>query len=219
MDSASSNEMVDQSVWMEAKDRAMVGNLTPNETTLEEEYSESELEFDKMAAQVKHLYQPIDFLQSAVTNSLLLFKVSLGLSKTSLVEDCFLRLKVAAGSHSDGMEIVKTSDGPRKLSVSPDVWRTLSDDTQSAISHFNSMLSSAHKYLGSRELKLTDIKLKLSDMKLLPKSQAKERELKGLKGIIKSINSFSLEIDSLFAEINTASVVFEHIVALNGTNN
>lgn len=213
MDSVSSNEMTDQSAWNEARERTL---LTQEESILDTEEAMSEIQFDKMAAQIKHLYQPIEFLTSAVMNSLLLFKVSLGLTKNSTIEECFRQLKSSIGD-SPGLEIIKTADGPRKLSVTMEIWRTLSDDLQSAVSHFNSMLGSSHKYIGNKELKLTDIQLKLDDIRLLPKTKEKEREYKKLKGIVKQINEFSNDIDSLFSEINSASEVFDHqILTLNG---
>ena len=177
----------------------------------------AEVQFDKMSAEIKHLYQPIDFLRNAVLNSRLLFKVSLGLSRSSTMEECFQELKTATNGLA-GIELIKTSDGPHKLSVTPELWKCLSDDIQASVKHFNSMLSSSHKYLGSKELKLTDIQLKLEDMKLLPKRNGRANEYMQLQEITKAINEFTNEITILFDEITSASKILEHqvLVSING---
>ena len=213
-DSGSPSEMLDcdQSAWIEAREMA---STTPGESNLEDEETVSEIQFDKMAAQVRQLYQPVEFLRSAVTNSLLLFKVSLRLSKTSTMEDCFVKLKKAVSGSSDSIELINTSDGPRKLSTTTELWWTLGEEFQSSITHFNSMLSSCHKYLGSMELKLTDIQIKLDDMKLLPRKRERDREYKQLEGIVKSINDFSFEIETLFNEITVASKIFQHQIDID----
>ncbi len=200
---------------MEAREMVMTGDTIHHESNSEAEDTTAEIQFDKMAAQIRHLYQPVEFLQNAVINSFLLVKVSLKLTRTSSIKDCFEQLKMAVGDSGDSIELINTSDGPRKLSITNELWRTLSDDVQSSISHFNSMLSSCHKYLGNKELKLTDIQIKLDDMQLLPRKHERNREYKQLKGIVKSINDFSLEIETMFNEISAASQILEHQIEFN----
>lgn len=135
--------------------------------------------------------------------------MTLGLTQDATMIDCFHVLKDTDNSMS--IELVNTSDGPHKLTVSNSVWTTLPDNIQAAIKHFNSLMSSCHKFLGSRELKLADIQLKLEDIQLLPlTSKDKERELDRLKLIPASIQEFTRQIETLFQSISEAGKLLEY---------
>lgn len=136
--------------------------------------------------------------------------MALGLSKDSTITSCFEVLKQSVKDPSMSMELINTADGPHKLSVPATTWSLLPENVQAAIKQFNSMMSSCHRFIGSRELKVVDIQLKLEDLQLLPLTEEKAQELQKLKEILPRIDEFTKQVETLFADISIASKLFDH---------
>lgn len=175
------------------------------------EQAQAESSFDKIATQIRSVNKPLEILRSSITNSLLLFRMALGLTQDATMSSCFEVLKEAATSGSVTLELVNTSDGPHKLTIENGSWEELPDDIQAAIKHFNSLVSLCHKFLGSRELKMADISLKLEDLQLLPLTKEKEKERQALHDIPVQIDKFTEEIGKLFETISTAGKILEYV--------
>lgn len=175
----------------------------------------AEAQFNKIGGQIKQLYKPVVMQRNAVTNSLLLFKMALGLTQDATITACF-QILYNELQGSAGLEVINTSDGPHKLKVSPEIWPTLSEEMKASIKHFNSMLSSCHKYLGSRELKVVDVQLKLDDLQLLPMTRDNVEAFNELKDIPCKIDEFTRVIEAIFKDIAITSKILEyHVTVLN----
>lgn len=206
------------SVWDEARQRSLPDvSATDKPDHVENDQAFTESQFNRISKQVLQLYKPIEMLRSAITNSLLLFRMALGLTQDATMISCFEVLRDSTDRRST-MELINTADGPHKLSVPTNVWNELPDNIQAGIKHFNSMLSSCHKFIGSRELKLVDIQLKLDDLQLLPLSEEKSEEYQKLRVIPVKIDEFTCEIESLFTDITRAGKLLEYQVHINGTS-
>lgn len=174
-------------------------------------------QFSKIAKQLKHLHQPILIQQNAIVNSHLLFKMALGLSREATFMACFGRLKEHFSPND--IEVMMAADGPHKLKVKPTAWEKMSDSMQAAVKHFNSLISSCHKYLGSKELKIVDIQLKLDDLHLLLSLlPEKQEEFDTLNAIPESMNELSRHVETIFRDITSASKLLDHQVLENGSN-
>lgn len=147
--------------------------------------------------------------RSAITNSLLMFKMALGLTQDASLHACFQLLRTVM-THTTSIELVSAADGPHKLSVSEEAWMAMDDDKQSAVKHFNAMLSSCHRFLGAKELKSVDIQLKLEELQLLPLTESRFEEFQSLKQIPTTIDRFAKEVESLLRSISRAGKVLEY---------
>ena len=174
-------------------------------------------QFDEIAQQILQIYKPIEMLHAGIDNSLLLFKMALGLTQDVTLINCFEVLKNSVDSSHLPLELINTADGPHKLHVPTSTWSLLPEHIQTAIKQFNSMLSSCHRYIGSCELKLVDIQLKLEDLHLLPLPEHKAQELQKLEEILPRIKQFTNKVETLFYDINEGGKLLEH--QISGTSN
>ena len=143
--------------------------------------------------------------------------MALGLSQEATFAACFGRLK----EHflPNDIEVMMAADGPHKLKVKPAAWEKMSDSMQAAVKHFNALVSSCHKYLGSKELKIVDIQLKLDDLHLLLSLlPEKQEEYDTLSQIPESVNELSRHVETLFRDITSASKLLDYHVMENGGN-
>ena len=171
----------------------------------------NEAQADRLSQEIRLLYRPVEMQRSAITNSLLMFKMALGLTQEATLHACFQLLRVSM-TRTSSIELVCAADGPHKLSVSEDTWSAMDESNQSAVKHFNAMLSSCHRFLGAKELKAVDIQLKLEELQLLPLTENKFEEFQKLKDIPNVIERFAKEVESLLRSISRAGKVLEYHV-------
>jgi hypothetical protein len=169
----------------------------------------TDADFDEISKQIHQLYKPIQLLRSAFFNSLSLFKMALGLTQEATMYTCFETLKSLVYD-SSCIELISSGNSPHKLSVSEAYWVQLPTNVQDAIKHFNALLSSSNRFIGSRELKAVDIQLKLEDIQLLPLTEEKARDLQKLRSILTEIDKFTQDVETLFNDVTIANKVFEH---------
>lgn len=170
---------------------------------------------DRLTQEIRLLYRPVEMQRSAITNSLLMFKMALGLTQEATLRACFQLLRVSM-TRTSSIELVCAADGPHKLSVSEDTWSAMDESKQSAVKHFNAMLSSCHRFLGAKELKAVDIQLKLEELQLLPLTESKFEEFQKLKKIPLTIDRFAKEVESLLRSVSRAGKILDYHVDLPG---
>lgn len=180
---------------------------------------EKNSEIDKIEHDVKVMYRPMEMQKSAIDNSRLMFKMALGLAQEASFYSCFEVLRDASAVRVSGVELISTDDGPKKLSVAEDVWSSFSEDMRAAVRHFNAMLGTCHKFLGSRELRTVDIQLKLDDLQLLSIPAEKKAEMSKVTCIPSTIEKFAREVEELLQDISLAGKVFEFQVTSFGSSN
>lgn len=171
----------------------------------------NEAQADRISHEIRFLFRPVEMQRSAITNSLLMFKMALGLTQEATLRSCFQQLRVSM-TRTSSIELVCAADGPHKLSVSEDAWSAMDEEKQSAVKHFNAMLSSCHRFLGARELKAVDIQLKLEELQLLPLTESRFEEFQKLKQIPSTIDRFAMEVESLLHSISRAGKVLDYHV-------
>ena len=169
----------------------------------------SEAQIDRIVHEIRYLFRPVEMQRSAITNSLLMFKMALGLTRDASLRSCFMVLRDSM-TRTTSIELVSAADGPHKLTVSEDTWTAMTDDKQSAVKHFNAMLSSCHRFLGARELKSVDIQLKLEELQLLPLTEERFEEFQSLRQFPTTIDRFAKEVESLLHSISKAGKVLEY---------
>lgn len=171
----------------------------------------NEVQVDKLCQEIRLLYRPVEMQRSAIANSLLMFKVALGLTREATIDACFNLLRLLM-TRTSSIELLCAADGPHKLLIAEDAWSKMDDNQQSAVKHFNSMLSSCHRFLGAKELKAVDIQLKLEELQLLAMTDEKFQESQQIRRIPAIIDRFAREVESLLHSISRAGKQLEHHV-------
>ena len=177
---------------------------------------EKNSEIDKITHDVQTMYKPIEMQRSAIYNSRLMFKTAVGLAQEASFCSCFEVVREASSFRASGVELVSAADGPKKLSVAEDVWSGFSEDIRGAVRHFNAMLGTCHKFLGSKELRMVDIQLKLDELQLLSVTDERKNDVNKLICIPEKIEDFAREVETLLKDVSLAGRVFEfQITAVN----
>ena len=158
-----------------------------------------------LASEVVMIYRSLVQLREGVRESLQGFKAALGLQQTAELTACFYELKSAAGRRSQ-IDIVQQDRDSWRLDVDELTLEELSEQTRTAVTHFQNLLRNASDFLNRKQESIDVIEGKLAQMRQQCDYQVSIGQYNQVKDTPMEIRKLAKEIKRFLHDMDIAKI-------------